>query len=161
VQRAAQGTAKVIGKIAHVVLTATRGSAPEEEQAEPEPSSAPTGEIGQGVRSPEYARFEHSYADEPRDGEWAPAHEQRIRELLHDAALADKVALVHCQQSVCRIVLETDSPDVWNQLLAVPGLPDETALSPQSPYSLRSGQLSVYFHPTSSEPEPSRQPATP
>ena len=75
--------------------------------------------------------------------------------------MADKVALVHCQQSVCRIVLESDSPDVWNQLLAVPGLRDETALSPQSPYSLRSGQLSVYFHPTTDQPDSPKQSAHP
>jgi hypothetical protein len=104
------------------------------------------GELGEGVISPEYAEIEQSYADEPRDGPWATAEEQRIRSVLGGSAIGEQVALVHCQDTVCRIVLESDSPQAFEQLLQVPGLPAATGLAPGSPYSLRGGQLSVYFH---------------
>jgi hypothetical protein len=144
-RREAPGTVQVIGRAARAVLTVTRGSTPAPDQ--PEPESAAQGELGEGILSPEYQELEHHYVEEARDGVWAPAHEQSVRALLRDRDLNEKVALVHCQASVCRIVLQTDSNAAFTQLLDVPGLREETALGPQSPYSLRSGQLSVYFHP--------------
>jgi hypothetical protein len=143
----AQGPLQVIGKVARTFLTATHGAGPASTPEQPIQVPEATGELGEGVLSPEYTELERHYVDEPRDGEWSMQEEQRIRELLHGQPLSEKVALVNCQQTVCRIVLETGSNDAWQQLLQVPGLAELTKLTPQSPYSLRSGQLSVYFHP--------------
>jgi hypothetical protein len=143
----AHGPLQVIGKVARAFLTVTRGAGPPPAEEQPVKTPEATGELGEGVLSPEYTELERHYVEEPRDGEWAVAQEQRIRELFRDQPLAEKVAIVNCQQTVCRIVLETGSNDGWQQLLQVPGLTQQTKLAPQSPYSLRSGQLSVYFHP--------------
>jgi hypothetical protein len=150
---AAHGPLQIIGKVARAFVTAARGSGTPREPEPEAPVKVPegTGELGEGVLSPEYAELERHYVDEPRDGEWATAEEQRIRELFHGQELGDKLAIVNCQQTVCRIVLETGSNDGWKELLRVPGLAQETKLAAQSPYSLRSGQLSVYFHP---QPQP-------
>ncbi len=116
--------------------------------AEPDaPQAADTRELGQGVGSPQLAALEHDYVEEARDGPWALAEEQRVRALLRGQPLAPDVVLVHCQQSVCRMVLQTDSADAFQQLLQVPGLSAETALDGSSPFSLHGGQLAVYFHP--------------
>jgi hypothetical protein len=103
------------------------------------------GELGEGVISPEYAEIEQGYVNEARDGVWAMAEEQRIRAVLSGSAVSPQVALVHCQQTVCRVVLETDSPDAFQQLVQVPGFTAATGVGPSTPYSLRGGQLSVYF----------------
>jgi hypothetical protein len=109
------------------------------------PSKEPAGELGEGILSPEYAELERQYSHEARDGDWAASHEQRIVALLEQQALRSHVALIHCQQTVCRIVLETEARDAFAQLLQVPGMSAATGLSARSPYSLRAGQLSVYF----------------
>jgi hypothetical protein len=74
-----------------------------------------------------------------------------MRALVRGQALASKLALVHCQETVCRIVMEADSTDSFTQMLQTPGLAQATGLSAQSPYSLRDGQLSVLFRPSSVE----------
>jgi hypothetical protein len=53
--------------------------------------------------------------------------------------------LVSCQDSVCRLVLQTDNRDAFQQLVQVKGLSELTGITTSTPYSLRSGQLSVYF----------------
>jgi hypothetical protein len=122
---------------------------PVDDTAAPQPAqgalSTATGELGEGNLSPEYAEMERSYAHEPRDGAWAEAEEQRLRKLLDKSPLASAVGLVNCQQTMCRLLLESDDYEVYKRLLAVPGFTSLTGLGPSSPYSHRSGQLSVYF----------------
>jgi len=117
--------------------------------SEPEP-----GELGEGVLSPEFTELERGYVDEPREGPWALAHEQKVRELLRAAPLGQHVALVSCQQTVCRIVIEPAGADAFAQLTQVPGLREATGLGPATPYSLRGGQLSVYFRPAATGAAP-------
>jgi hypothetical protein len=107
--------------------------------------STATGELGEGNLSPEYAEMERSYAHEPRDGVWAEAAEHRLRTLLDKSPLASSVGLVNCQQTMCRLLFESDDYELYQRLLAVPGLSSLTGLGPSSAYSHRSGQLSVYF----------------
>lgn len=107
--------------------------------------STATGELGEGILSPEYAEMERSYAHEPRDGAWAEAEEQRLRALLGKSSVASEVVLVNCQETLCRVMFESDDYDLYRRLLSVPGFRDLTGLEPSSPYSHRSGQLSVYF----------------
>jgi len=143
--RAAQGSVATIGKrVLSAVKRAAPGAAPADESAHEQQKPA-SGELGEGILSPDFVELERQYADEPRDGEWALAEEQRVRALLRNQPLEKSVVLVHCQQSVCRMVLESDSADAFKQLLEVPGLREETALAPQTPYSLQSGQLALYF----------------
>jgi len=118
--------------------------------AKPVPSSdAPetqvAGELGPASRSPEYKALHTRYAHEARNGAWAFEQEQRIRALFTNHPLAAHVALLNCQTTVCQLVLEGDAPDLVAQLWYVPNLQRETGLRPDSPYSLRSGQLSLYF----------------
>ena len=82
---------------------------------------------------------------EPRDGEWAAQQEGQIRALLRGSPVAAQLAIVNCQQTICRVVLERAPEDAFKQLLQVRGLPDLTGLNPNTPYSYRAGQLSVYF----------------
>lgn len=111
----------------------------------PAPGDVATGELGEGVLSPEYAAVEREYVYEPRDGEWAAQQEGQIRDLLRGSPLAAQLAIVNCQQTICRVVLERAPADAFKQLLQVHGLPDLTGLNPNTPYSYRAGQLSVYF----------------
>jgi hypothetical protein len=101
--------------------------------------------MGEGNLSPEYAEMERSYAHEPRDGEWAEAEEQRLRKMLAAGPLAADVALVNCQETLCRLLLESDDFGLYGRLLQTPGFTAMTGLNASSPYSYRSGQLSVYF----------------
>jgi hypothetical protein len=103
------------------------------------------GELGEGARSPDYVELETDYSAEPRDGVWARAEERRIADLFAGHPLGRQLSMLNCQDSVCRIVLETQSKDAFDQLLEVPGLMEATGLSRQTPYSLRSGQLSVFY----------------
>jgi hypothetical protein len=73
------------------------------------------------------------------------AEEKNLRSVLSMSDVAKEVMLVSCQDSVCRLVLQTSNPDAFQQLLQVPGLSAMTGLTASTPYSLRSGQLSVYF----------------
>ncbi|MFI5308563.1 MAG: hypothetical protein ACHQ53_14485 [Polyangiales bacterium] len=144
--RASQGSVAVVGKHAAGAKKAAASGASPADGTEQDGVQAPaSGELGEGILSPDFVELERQYSDEPRDGEWALAEEQRVRELLRDQPLAKDVVLVHCQQTVCRMVLESDSPDIFKQLIDVPGLREETSLGPQTPYSLQSGQLAVYF----------------
>jgi hypothetical protein len=118
-----------------------------QEPAPPPPKEETQGELGTASRSPAYAKLERNYAAEPRNDEWANAQEHRIRGLLQSAALYKKVALINCQDTVCRIVLDGVTPSAFDEILRVPGLREETKLDPQSPYSLRGGQLTLYFAP--------------
>jgi hypothetical protein len=137
------GRVHLIGSRTEAVMAAHAAAAREPGAAsEPEP-----GELGEGVLSPEFVELERSYVDEPREGPWALAHEQRVRALLRAAPVGRHVVLVSCQQTVCRIVIEPASADAFAQLTQVPGLREATGLGSATPYSLRGGQLSVYFRP--------------
>jgi hypothetical protein len=142
---AGQGTVQVVGKAVGSGTGKARGSATAQaDELEATPSPA-LGEIGSGATSKEFAALEQHYVEEVRDGAWALGEEQRVRALLRDQSLDGTVALVHCQETTCRMVLDGASPSAFERLLQVPGLSQETALSLESPYSLRSGQLAVYF----------------
>jgi hypothetical protein len=108
-----------------------------------------TAELGTAATSREFARTEQKFASEPRDGAWASAQEERVRSLLAPQDWSNHVAVVDCQQSTCRMVIETDSEttEPFRQLIAVPGLADATGIGSGTPYSMRSGQLSLYFTP--------------
>jgi hypothetical protein len=106
------------------------------------------GEHGEGVTSPQFVQLETDYTSEPRDGVWATAEETRLAQLIQQHPISKELALLNCQDSVCRIMLETKSKDAFERLLSVPGLAEATGLSSSSPYSLRSGQLSVYYRRT-------------
>jgi hypothetical protein len=123
---------------------------PTQQAAQPAPVAPGTepegsGELGEGLLSPEFRELEQTYIHEPRDGTWAIEQEQRVRQLFRDQPLREQLVFVHCQQTLCRIVLQDSEPQLYERLLAVPGLREETGLEPQTPFSLRSGQLIVYF----------------
>jgi hypothetical protein len=105
----------------------------------------PAGELGPAGRSPEFKALHERYARETRDGAWAMQQERRVSALFTNHELAPHVVLLNCQTTVCQLVLEGDAPDLVTQLWYVPNIQRETGLRPQSPYSLRSGQLSLYF----------------
>jgi hypothetical protein len=109
------------------------------------PETHAAGELGPADRSPEYKALHARYAHETRDGVWAFEQEQRIPALFANHPLAAHVVLLNCQTTVCQLVLEGDAPDLVAQLWYVPNLRRETGLRPDSPYSLRGGQLSLYF----------------
>ncbi len=119
------------------------------DQAEGEAKATPDeellGEHGVGASSPGFVQLETDYQSEPRDGGWALAEETRLGQLIQKHPISRQLALLNCQESVCRIMLETKSKDAFEQLLSVPGLAEATGLSSSSPFSLRSGQLSVYY----------------
>ncbi len=143
--RPGQGGIYVIGKAASgttVATTAPAGAVPSEQAAE---GDMPRGELGEGLLSPEYAAIEQDYVHEVRDGPWAMAEEKNLRALLSTSEVAKEVMLVSCQDSVCRLVLQTDNRDAFQQLVQVKGLSELTGITTSTPYSLRSGQLSVYF----------------
>ena len=143
--RPGQGGVYVIGKAASgttVATTAPAGAVPGEQAAQGE---MPPGELGEGLLSPEYAAIEQDYVHEVRDGPWAMAEEKNLRALLSTSEVANEVVLVSCQDSVCRLVLQTDNSDAFQQLVRVKGLSELTGITASTPYSLRSGQLSVYF----------------
>jgi hypothetical protein len=147
VERAVEGGFALIGKLTGKPAHRARAKAPEPAPQPRKPAPEGTGELGEGLLSPEFVEYEQNYAREARDGEWAEAEEQRLRDMLDKEAWSDEVGLVHCQQTLCRIVLETDvdARNAFQQLIGVPGLREATGLGPDTPYSLRSGQLSVYF----------------
>jgi hypothetical protein len=140
---------------------AAAAPAPDDAPAQP-PQVRATGEIGEGTLSPGYAAAEQTFAGEARDGAWASAQEQRVRELLQPQDWSDHVSVVNCQQSTCRIVIETDSEtqEPFRQLLRVPGLSDATGIGSGTPYSMRNGQLSLYFAPPALPAEPSAEHAS-
>jgi hypothetical protein len=122
------------------------------------PDQVATGELGEGVFSPEYHALERAYTHEPRDGAWAANEERLIRFSLRATPLNQQLALVNCQQTICRMVFERAEPDAFKQLVQNPELVKITGISSASPYSYRSGQLSVYFARRSAIIEGSAQP---
>jgi hypothetical protein len=112
-----------------------------------------TGQIGQGTHSAEWRALEAAYGREARDGVWAAQQERRVAALFRERELETNLVLLHCQETVCRLVLEGDSPALFSELMYVPNLRRETGLGPQSPYSLLSGQLSIYFRGADSADE--------
>ena len=117
----------------------------------PAPAAAPDpeseGELGDGAHSPLYAELERNYANESRNGDWALPEEQRLRGLLRGRPIAKQLALLNCQDTVCKIVLDGVSREAVSELLNVPGLREEARLDARSPYSLRGGQLTLFFRP--------------
>ena len=115
----------------------------------PEPAPAPdqvaTGELGEGTFSPQYLALERAYTHEPRDGAWAQEQERLLRFSMRTSPLTQHLALVNCQQTICRMVFERAESDAFKQLVQTPELAQVTGLSAASPFSYRSGQLSVYF----------------
>jgi hypothetical protein len=165
VMRAAQGTVAVIGNAVRGVWRGghRQAAAPVEDDAPAQPPQVrATGEIGQGTLSPGYAATEQKFAGEARDGAWASAQEQRVRELLQPQAWSDRVSVVNCQQSTCRIMIETDSEtnEPFRQLVGVPGLSDAAGIVAGTPYSMRNGQLSLYFTPPALPDQPSAEHAS-
>ena len=109
------------------------------------PDQVATGELGDAPVSPEDQALERAYTHEPRDGAWAADQERILRFALRSTPVTQNLSLVNCQQSICRLVLEGADPDAFKKLMEVPELAQITGLTPTSPYSYRSGQLSVYF----------------
>lgn len=103
------------------------------------------GELGEGELSPEFKELEERYGTEARDGSWAQEQERRVGALFANRAIETNLVLLNCQRTICRLVLEGSQPDLFAQLLHIPKLQMETGLGTQSPYSLRGGQLSLYF----------------
>jgi hypothetical protein len=119
------------------------------------PQVDPSGELGEGILSPDFVELETDYVNEHREGPWALAHEMRIRQAIYDAGLAERMVLVHCQSSVCRIHLEASGPDSYAELLRAPGLVRATGLTPETPYSMNTTELIVYARPPAlPQPEP-------
>lgn len=109
-------------------------------------------EQGEGVLSEDFRELERDYMNEPRAGDWAHAHEHALRQVLRDAEFMSKTVLVNCREATCRLVMrEMEVADV-EALLRTPALLEHTALSPDAPYSLRGGQLSLYFRPGDGAP---------
>jgi hypothetical protein len=128
------------------VVTAAAGQpVPSEHPPEQAIEKEGTGELGEGLLSPEFRELEQTYVHEPREGVWALEQERRLHLLFRDQPLREQLVLAHCQQTLCRLVFQGSEPDLYERLLAVPGLATETGLGPETPYSLRSGQLVVYF----------------
>jgi len=121
------------------------------EEATAEAEALP-GEQGQGLLSEEYRGREQDYFNEPRDFDWAHPHEHALREIIVGAGLAPKLVLIACRVETCRLVMEATDTGEVDSLLALPGLQEVTGLSPQDPYSLRGGQLVMYFRPSSPDP---------
>jgi hypothetical protein len=111
-----------------------------------------TGELGEGILSPDYKLLEESYVHEPRDGPWASQHEAQIREALYRSDLREDVVIVHCQSTVCRIHLNPRGKDPFADLVRVPDLAAVSGLDSSTPYSLNGTELIVYARPENAEP---------
>jgi len=107
----------------------------------------PTGELGEGILSPDYRLQEETFIQEARDGPWATQQELRIRNMLLAAGLGPRVVLVNCQSSVCRVHIEPHGQDPFGELLRVPGLAAAIGIDSSTPYSLNSAELIVYAKP--------------
>jgi hypothetical protein len=116
-----------------------------DEPPAPAPDQVATGELGEGTSSPEYHAVERAYTHEPRDGAWAANEERLLRFSLRSTPLNQQLALVNCQQTICRMVFERAEANAFEQLVRNPEVVKITGLSAASPHSYRSGQLSVYF----------------
>jgi hypothetical protein len=142
------------------VIGATQPGASAIGQAEPPPvafdpdKAEATGELGEGILSPDYKLLEESYVHEPRDGPWATQHEAKIRDALYRSELREDVVIVHCQSTVCRIHLNPRGKDPFADLVRVPGLAAAAGLDSSTPYSLNGTELVVYARPENAEPTP-------
>jgi len=155
------GRASGTGDVAMIGASDTAANAPKTATTE-EPRSAtqlaqalgehveyrePTGELGEGILSPDYRLLEESYMREARDGPWATQQELRIRNMLLAADMGPRVVLVSCESSVCRVQLEPHGQDPYGELLRVPGLAAALGIDSSTPYSLNSAELIVYAKP--------------
>ncbi len=142
------GDVQVIGAQASAPSRAATGPLKPESivRTEVDPKEG-TGELGEGIMSPDFVELETDYSREPRDGAWAMEQERRIRELLYASDIADHVVIVHCQATVCRIHLEPHGSDPFGDLLRVPGLREHASLDSSTPYSLNGSELVVYARP--------------
>lgn len=116
----------------------------------------PTGELGEGILSPDYKLMEESYIAESRDGTWATQQELRIRNQLLAGDLGERIVLINCQSSVCRVQLEPRGNDPYGELLRVPGLAETLGIDTSTPYSLNSAELIVYAKPEALPEAPKR-----
>ena len=115
-----------------------------------------TGELGEGILSPDYKELEQSYVHEPRDGPWASEHERTLRHALFASELRERVLMVNCQSTVCRIHLEPQGTDPFGDLLRVPGLAAAAGIDTSTPYSLNGSELVVYARPEDAAPSSTR-----
>jgi hypothetical protein len=144
-----QGDVRVLGEstnatVAQAPKSATQLAQPLDDQLE---YRKPTGELGEGILSPDYKLLEESYVEEARDGAWATQQELRIRNQLLAGDLGERIVLINCQSSVCRVQLEPRGNDPYGELLRVPGLAETLGIDPSTPYSLNSAELIVYAKP--------------
>jgi hypothetical protein len=147
-----RGDVRVIG------ATQPGSTAVGQSQAPPAPfdpdKAEATGELAEGIMSPDYKLLEESYVHEPRDGPWASQHEAKIRDALYRSDLREDVVIVHCQSTVCRIHLNPRGKDPFADLVRVPGLAAAAGLDSSTPYSLNGTELVVYARPENAEPSP-------
>lgn len=125
-----------------------------EEPTDPsEPERPPPAE---NRHHPEFLELGQLYATEPRDGDWALAHEERLKALLRGAETRRSVH-IHCRATVCRLTVEAGSQRDLIEVLDLEGVRALTYLSEESPYSLEGGSLTVYYRRTG-DPEPDALP---
>lgn len=146
------GDVRVIGATPPNAAAVGQGQAPRA-PFDPDKAEA-TGELGEGILSPDYRLLEESYVHEPRDGPWATQHEAKIRDALYRSELREDVVIVHCQSTVCRIHLNPRGKDPFADLVRVPGLAAAAGLDSSTPYSLNGTELIVYARPENAEPSP-------
>ena len=148
-----QGDVRIVGSAVASTTTVQGSVADTRPRFDPEKAEA-TGELGEGVLSPDYRLLEESYVQEPRDGPWALENERKIRTVLMSSELAERVVIVHCQSTVCRIHLEPQGNDPFGDLVKVPGLAATTGIDSSTPYSLNGTELIVYAKPENAVPQP-------
>jgi len=149
-----QGDVRIIGaETAHTVAAPPSAAPPARPRFDSEKAQA-TGELGEGILSPDYKLFEESYVQEPRDGPWAYENERKIRTTLMSSELAERIVIVHCQSTVCRIQLQPQGNDPFGELVRVPGLAAVSGIDSSTPYSLNGSELIVYARPENATPQP-------
>jgi len=148
------GDVTVIGAQHPAAAPSTPGNPPSAAPPAPfDPDTArATGELAEGVLSPDFKAAEESYVQEPRDGPWASKHEAKIREALYQSDLREDVVIVHCQSTVCRIHIQPRGGDPFAELVRVPGLAQAAGIDSSTPYSLNGSELIVYARPENAEP---------
>lgn len=126
------------------VLRRIKAAAEGVEPEEPEDDTDPV-ERGEAFTSPDFRDAVRRYADEPRHVVWAPKMERNVRQLLEDAGYGERIEILNCRKSTCRLQLRVDEALDLEGLLAVEGLQEQTDLSSSTPMSLRAGVLTVHF----------------
>src|SRR5690349_4270768 len=89
---ASTASARSPGSSASAVSQAARTAFAERPPSEVAPAEG-TGELGEGVMSPDYVEMESTFMQEPREGAWAIQHEVKIRELFYASDIAERVVL--------------------------------------------------------------------